>query len=88
MNFSMDTINGNFKVYYPSGEIYTNGYFVNGLQDSLWSYYLTDNELWFTETYQDGELLKRVDPSGKPYEIPQTQDTVKLDVDPAAMDFK
>jgi len=88
MNFKMDTISGNFKVYYPSGEIYTNGYFVNGLQDSLWSYYLTGNKLWFTETYEDGELLKRVDPSGKAYEVPQEQDTVKLDIDPSEIDIK
>ncbi len=81
MTFSEDSLQGSFQVFYPNKIQRVDGFFNKGSQEGEWKYYNEDGSLWFVENYIDGTLSKRLDAEGKPYEIPETVDTVKLDVD-------
>lgn len=82
MNFSSDTLNGEFKVYFPNQSLRIDGLFQNGIQSGDWKYFNEDGSLMFTEYYVEGIMTKRLDAAGKPFEIIETVDTVKLNIDP------
>lgn len=85
MSFEQDQLQGVFEVYYPNGVLRTQGQFKMGLQDGEWFYYQIDSRLWFKELYEDGILFDRVDEEGKPFNLVQDQDTIKIEIDPEKM---
>ncbi len=88
ISFKMDTFNGSMEVFYPDGKIRIEGFYNMGLQDKIWTYYLPSGEIMFTEKFQGGELLERVDASGKPFVFEAEQDSIPLDIDPSEVKFE
>lgn len=81
ISFEMDTIQGLFQVFYPDGKIRNEGMFNQNMQDGDWNFYQEDGTLLFIESYEDGVMIKRVDPQGNPFNIEIPQDTTRIDVE-------
>jgi antitoxin component YwqK of YwqJK toxin-antitoxin module len=47
---------GIWEVYYPNGQFYYKGTYVNGVQHGLWITYLDTGELCYKGTYNMGQL--------------------------------
>lgn len=82
MTFELDSLQGDFMVYYPNEKPRIKGQFNKGMQDKEWYYYNEDGSVEYIEYYEQGSLMKRADQSGKPYELKQDADTVKIDKTP------
>lgn len=78
MTFEEDELNGTFEVYYSDGSIRTQGAFDMGSKIGEWQYYELDGKIMYTEYYEEGVLLKRLDINGNHYEIHQEVDTINL----------
>ena len=83
----MDAFNGEFIIYFPDGKIRIIGIYNMGLKEKTWTYYEENGDILFTETYEEGVMLKRLDAKGKAVKTEFEQDTVRLDIDPSKMDF-
>lgn len=82
MTFEKDSLHGAIQVNYPDESPRIRGQFNKGMQDDIWYYYNEDGSVKFMEHYELGSLIKRVDEQGKPYELQQELDTVKIDKTP------
>lgn len=82
MTFNEDVLEGVFEVYYPESKIRIAGAFKEGMQIGEWTTYGMDGSLSYTEYYEEGSLVKRLDSNGKPVEVVQVIDTVDMGVTP------
>lgn len=85
LTFEEDALNGEMNIYFPNGDLRSQGQFKMGLQVGEWKFYKSDSTLLFKEIYQEGMLIERIDAAGKPFELVQEQDTVRIEMDPEKM---
>lgn len=78
MTFESDSLHGDFQVNYPDESPRIKGQFNFGMQDGQWFYYEENGSIEFIEHYELGSMIKRVDEEGRPYELQQEIDTVKI----------
>ena len=88
INFNKDAFDGEFIVYFPDGKIRISGIYKMGLKDTIWTYYEENGDTLFTETYEEGVMLKRLDTKGKLVKIEYEPDTARLDIDPSETGFE